>query len=251
MTTQAASELIIRPTIFDAYPHVIAAQSTRMGGISPSPFGMNLSSHVGDDPKLVEQNRARFYKLAGVPTNARFVYQNQVHSRTINIVEGNEGIVRMSDGLITQSKNVFLAVSIADCTPILIYAPDIEAVAAIHAGWRGTEQMIVLEAIAKLRELGAMPEQLLAFIGACASQAKYEVGWEVASLFEKKHTFERGDGKFMLDVRAANHEQLLRSGVPNEQIEVSDRCTISDERLHSYRRDGAQSGRMLAIIGMT
>jgi YfiH family protein len=241
--------MIIRPKIFSQFSEIIAAQSTREGGVSPVPYGMNLSSHVGDEPDNVKTNRELFFNSAGVPGVARVVYQNQIHSANVNSVSGNEGIVPKSDGLITTDKNVFLAVSIADCTPVLIYASDVKAVAAIHAGWRGTEQMIVLAGVRRLKELGAKPENMFAFIGACASQSKYEVGFEVATLFEKKHLIERADGKFLLDVREANHEQLLRSNVPASQIEVSDRCTISDDRLHSYRRDASRSGRMLAIIG--
>jgi purine-nucleoside/S-methyl-5'-thioadenosine phosphorylase / adenosine deaminase len=240
---------IIRPTIFDQFPEIIAAQSTRLGGVSPEPFGMNLSNHVGDDPLNVESNRTLFYLQAGVPEQAKFVYQDQVHSASINIVSGDEGVVPNSDGLITTERNVFLAISVADCTPVLIYTPDIGAVAAIHAGWRGTEQMIVLTAIRRLVDLGAKASNMYAFIGACASQKRYEVGSEVATLFEKKHLIERADGKFLLDVRAANHEQLIRGGLPDSQVEVSTLCTISDQRLHSYRRDGKRSGRMLAIIG--
>jgi YfiH family protein len=227
--------MIIRPKIFSQFSEIIAAQSTREGGVSPVPYGMNLSSHVGDEPDNVKTNRELFFNSAGVPGVARVVYQNQIHSANVNSVSGNEGIVPKSDGLITTDKNVFLAVSIADCTPVLIYASDVKA--------------IVLAGVRRLKELGAKPENMFAFIGACASQSKYEVGFEVATLFEKKHLIERADGKFLLDVREANHEQLLRSNVPASQIEVSDRCTISDDRLHSYRRDASRSGRMLAIIG--
>jgi YfiH family protein len=241
--------MIIKPQIFQQFPELIAAQSTRVGGVSPLPYGLNMSSHVGDEPANVAENRKRFYEAVGVSDHARFVYQNQIHSSNINVVHGDENVVPQSDALITAEPNVILAVSVADCTPVLIYDKRTHLIAAVHAGWRGTEQMITINTVRKMMEMGSSPSDLYCFIGASASKEKYEVGFDVATLFEKKHLSELGNGKFLLDVKMANADQLLYAGVPQEQIEVCDRCTISDEDLHSYRRDGKQSGRMLAIIG--
>ncbi len=240
--------MIIRPTIFDQFSEIITAQSSRLGGVSPEPYGMNLSSHVGDEQSNVDENRRRYFEAIGVPADAKAVYQNQVHSANVNLVTGDEGVVKESDALITAEPNVLLGVTVADCTPILLYDPKTQLIAAIHAGWRGTEQMIALAAVRRLIELGAKPENLFAFIGASASKENYEVGVEVATLFESKHSTELPGGKYLLDVKGANHEQLLFAGIPAEHIELSPLCTISDERLHSYRRDGAKSGRMLAAI---
>jgi YfiH family protein len=240
--------MIIRPQIFAQFPEIIAAQSTRIGGVSPEPLGMNLSSHVGDEQANVDENRRRFFENTGIPSGTKAVYQNQVHSSNVNVVRGDEGIVKESDSLITQELNVLLGVTVADCTPILLYEPKTKLIVAVHAGWRGTEQMIALAAVRKMVELGALPGTIFAFIGASASGEKYEVGLEVATLFEEKHLVDLHNGKFLLNVKAANLDQLLFAGIPANQIEVSPLCTISDERLHSYRRDGKRSGRMLAII---
>ncbi len=240
--------MIIRPQIFEQFPEIIAAQSTRIGGVSPAPFGMNLSSHVGDEQANVEENRKIFFNAIGVPAGTKAVYQNQIHSANIHVVHGDEGIVKESDAIITAEPNVLLGVTVADCTPILLYEPKANLIAAVHAGWRGTEQMIALAAVRKMAELRALPENIFAFIGASASGEKYEVGLDVATLFEEKHLVDLHNGKFLLDVKAANLDQLLFAGIPTNQIEVSRLCTISDERLHSYRRDGKRSGRMLAVI---
>jgi YfiH family protein len=241
--------MIIRPTIFDQFPELIAAQSTRLGGVSPLPYGLNLSSHVGDDPKNVEENRRRFHDAMGIPAGAKFVYQNQIHSANISQVSGDEGIVKESDALITPEPHVFLAVSIADCTPVLLYDPAAKLIAAVHAGWRGTEQLITYSVVRKLISLGSKPENIYAFIGASASGANYEVGSEVATRFEKEHYTELPNGKCLLDIKKANRDQLLIAGVLSDHIEINPRCTITDPDLHSYRRDGKQSGRMLAVIG--
>ena len=243
--------MFIKPTIFDKFPEIVAAQSTRENGVSPYPYGLNLSSHVGDAIENVLENRKKFYSAIGVPDDARFVYQNQVHSANIHIVDGSVEIIPESDGLITPGSNTFLAVSIADCTPVIIYDPVTKIVAAVHAGWRGTEQLITFTTIKRLVKLGAQPRNIYAFIGASASRENYEVGQEVATLFEKDYYDEMPNGKCMLDIKTANRDQLLIAGVPLEQIEISPRCTINDLRLHSYRRDGKESGRMFAVIGRT
>lgn len=243
--------MFIKPTIFDKFPEIIAAQSTRENGVSPYPYGLNLSSHVGDTIENVQSNRKLFYSAIGVPDDARFVYQNQVHSANINIVDGSVEVMSESDALITKKSNTFLAVSIADCTPVIIYDPVAKIIAAVHAGWRGTEQLITFTTIKRLVELGAQPRNIYAFIGASASRENYEVGQEVATLFEKDYYDEMPNGKCMLDIKTANRDQLLIAGVPLEQIEISPRCTINDLRLHSYRRDGKESGRMFAVIGRT
>lgn len=241
--------MVIKPKIFEKFPNIVAAQSTRVGGVSPMPYGLNLSSHVGDEMPNVEENRRRFYAAAGIDPSMKMVYQNQIHSTNINFVQGEEHIVPNSDALVTNNANVVVAVSIADCTPVLIYDPKTHLTAAIHAGWRGTEQMITLTAVRRLIEQGADPLDLHCFIGASASKDNYEVGFDVATLFEKKYLTELGNGKFLLDVKQANADQLIFAGVPDSQIEICERCTIADDDLHSYRRDGKKSGRMLAVIG--
>ena len=90
--------MFISPEIFNKFPELIGAQSTREGGISPYPYGLNLSSHVGDDLKNVEENRRRFYETIGIPFDGRFVYQNQVHSANINVVEGDV-FLRLDNGV--------------------------------------------------------------------------------------------------------------------------------------------------------
>src|SRR5438067_12271462 len=98
--------MIIKPTIFAQFPEIIAAQSTRLGGVSAQPFGMNLSSHVGDDPSNVAENRRLFFEAIGVPPQTKQVYQNQVHSGDVKHVHRDEGVVKENDALITANANV-------------------------------------------------------------------------------------------------------------------------------------------------
>ncbi len=241
--------MYIQAEIFKRFPEIIAGQSTREGGVSPMPFGLNLSTHVGDELENVLENRRRFYEAIGLSQGSTLVYQNQIHSGNVNVVVGTEGIVPNSDALISAKPGVFLVVSIADCTPILLYEPVAKIIGAVHAGWRGTEQLVALNAIRAMVSLGAKPERIYAFIGASASAQQYEVGTEVATYFEKDYYIELPNGKCLLDIKKANRDQLLIAGLALEQIEICPRCTIIDDALHSYRRDGKQSGRMFAIIG--
>jgi YfiH family protein len=242
--------MLIAPTIFRRFPEVLAAQSTREGGVSPMPFGLNLSSHVGDAQENVLENRRRFYNAIGAPEEASFVYQNQIHSGNVTAVKGSEGIVPNSDALVTNERAVFLVLSVADCTPVLLYDPVAKIIGAVHAGWRGTEQLVTINTVRAMTSLGSRAENIYAFIGASASVDSYEVGSEVATMFEKEYYRELPSGKCLLDIKKANRDQLLIGGVPLEQIEISERDTITDLALHSYRRDGNKSGRMFAVIGM-
>lgn len=239
---------VIYPEIFKQFPELIAAQSTKIGGVSPEPYGMNLSSHVGDSRENVAKNRRMFFAELGVPEGTRAVYQNQIHGTSMTVVHGGEGIVRNSDALITLQPNVLLAITVADCVPILLYEPKKKVIAAIHAGWRGSEQMFAATVVKKLKDMGARPRDIYAFIGAAASGEHYEVGMDVATLFEKQYVKQKDEEKFLLDLKKINFDQLVFGGIPVSHIEVSPLCTISDPTLHSYRRDGKKSGRMLTVI---
>ncbi|MBI2427641.1 MAG: polyphenol oxidase family protein [Ignavibacteriales bacterium] len=151
----------------------------------------------------------------------------------------------------TDAKNTFLAVSIADCTPIMLYDPDKNVIAGIHAGWRGTSKSIVGNAVQLMKQnYSVVPANIVAFIGPSAGVCCYEVGNEVAELFPNDCWTEKGNGKFMLNVKKVNMLQLLANGVQESHIEVHPDCSIHNQQYHSFRRDGKNSGRMLAVIGI-
>jgi YfiH family protein len=161
------------------------------------------------------------------------------------------GVYENCDALITNVRNIFLTVSIADCAPIFLFDPQSRAMGCVHAGWRGTEQGIVREAVFLMQnEFGSRVKDILAFIGPSAGQCCYEVGKEVAAKFESSRTVRR-DEKTFLDIKGMNKDQLLQAGVIEARIEVSDQCTIcTPELYHSFRRDRDKSGRMMGVIGM-
>ena len=134
---------MIRPSIFP--PDIVAGLSTRVGGVSRPPLGMNLSFKVGDLPEHVVRNRAIFFGGLGLSL-ARLAIPGQVHGAEVRRA-GAPGEFPDCDALISNVPNVFLCVSTADCVPILLLDPVRRAVGAVHAGWRGTVAKIIPAAV--------------------------------------------------------------------------------------------------------
>ena len=243
--------MFIRPSIFKD-SSIIAAQSTRNGGVSPSPFNsLNLGLAVNDNPDYVAENRTRFCNQLGI-AKEQLVLSKQVHGKEV-FVANAPIITEGYDALITNQKNVFLAVSIADCTPILIYDSTNKAVAAIHAGWKGTVAEIVTHTLTKMNEVyGTQGKDCYAHIGACISFASFEVNNDVAQYFNQPFkTFNEQKQKWFINLKEANNQQLIAFGIPESNIEITTHCTVADEQLFfSHRRDKGTSGRMMAVIGM-
>ena len=211
---------------------------------------MNLSYRVGDDEENVRENRARF--LGEFSTSeAETAFADQCHSSRVTMVS-DPGLHSECDGLITRTPGLGLAISIADCVPILLYDPESGTVAAIHAGWRGSHTGIVSECCRQMSGLeGVQSRNIYAYIGPAAGPCCYEVGDDIHSLF-RQETRSYADSRKTLDLKTENRLQLLACGIDESRIEVDERCTIcSPDLLHSYRRDGNRSGRMLAFIGLT
>lgn len=152
------------------------------------------------------------------------------------------------DALVTDRPGAALVVQTADCVPILLWTP--RAVGAAHAGWRGTARNVAGAAVAALRDLGAAPEKIRAWLGPSIGPCCYEVGGEVAAQFAGEFVrAECGSGKFRLDLRAVNVAELEAAGVPRRNVLVHPACTkCGGEKYASWRRDGATAGRMIALI---
>ena len=241
--------MYIRPSIFQTLPGVLAALSTRNGGVSPDPLGMNLSFSVGDEEANVLRNRELFFGGLGISLG-ELATPRQVHGSALLRVQ-TPGMFAGTDGLVTNAPRIFLCVTVADCVPILLCDPRAPAVGAVHAGWRGTASGILAAAVERMREeFGTDPTALLAFIGPAAGACCYEVGEDVAARFDAQFLQRRGEHA-LVDLKSANRSQLLDAGLQPGHIEVDPSCTIEESaRFHSYRRDGDRSGRMMGVIGI-
>ena len=240
------------PEIFRDFPGVIAAGSTRQGGISEGPYAsLNLGLTTGDRQEAVMQNRNIFFGALGIePDQVASAYQ--VHGDGILHVYApcrEEGF----DALITDVSGIFLTVTVADCTPILILDPVRPAVAAIHAGWRGTVLGILKKTIVRMQEVfGTNPADCRAFIGTCIDACSYEVDADVAQHFTTPYTrWSPESKKYLLDLKSANQAQLLEVGLMAENIEISPFSTVlNNDLFFSYRKEKGVTGRMLNGIGL-
>jgi YfiH family protein len=241
-----------RPTIFNQFPALKAAESRRVGGVSPPPFdSLNLGLSSGDLSDNVDKNRSIFFNELQIPL-LQLSLSHQVHGKEVALVE-NPGILKGYDALISQKKGIYLAVSVADCVPLLVYDPVKEAVAAVHAGWRGTSAKIIQYTLKQMQQsLGTHPADCFAYIGTCIDESSFEVGPEVAELFEEScKDWDNRSGKYLVNLKKANLLQLLEAGVPENQIEISPFSTVLDNHLYfSYRKEKGHTGRMMAVIGM-
>lgn len=231
------------------YANIRFGMSTRLGGVSPEPFGLNLSFRVGDDPANVLENRRRLFSSLGFESHDVAV-PLQCHSNNVQVA-GKPGEYESCDGLITNTAGLPLVVTVADCVPIVLFEPRAAVLGLAHAGWRGAAQGIVAEAVALMvKEFSLAVSELVAYLGPSAGVCCYEVGSDVAEAFSLDLIEQRGD-KLFLDLKRANVEQLLGCGLKRDNIEVADACTICSPQLfHSHRRDRNRSGRMMAVASI-
>jgi polyphenol oxidase len=167
----------------------------------------------------------------------------QIHSGLVLVAE-QIGRAGEGDALVTARDGVPVSVRTADCYPLLLADGRNRAVAAVHAGWRGTAAHIAVRALEEMHRLyGTEATDVYAAIGPGIGACCYEVGAEVARQFGLEHA-----GR--IDLAAINRRQLLDAGVAEHRIDVLGGCTKCDAHLfHSYRRDQLAAGRMVSYIG--
>lgn len=241
--------LIIKPHIFNRNAEIVFGFSTKIGADRKAPYFFNLSQSVGDDKNIVNENREIFFSRLNLKLE-NISLQRQAHGDTITYVSSG-GEIGESDAMITNKMNIGLAISSADCCAIFLYDNNKKVIAAVHSGWRGTQKKILLKTLIKLKEdFGSLPEDLIAYIGPSINQKKYEVGKEVAELFDNKYMLYEREKTF-LSVWQVNYDILLNFGISIKNIQVSSLCSYEmNNILHSYRREGTHSGRALGVIAM-
>jgi polyphenol oxidase len=260
--------------------------STRQGGVS-SVYGgdtLNLGWTKEDDPRSVTENRRRFtVAVAGGADDdpgLALVGVRQIHSAIIRAVRRDDGAfegklasadgkaVLEGDGLITNLPGVMLGVGTADCVPVLLADVSKRAVAAFHAGWRGTVAHIVEQGVNRMRqEYGSQPKDLVAAVGPSIGACCYSVGEEVRAEFRSNFSYadelflgmnqlEASATKVHLDLWEANRRQLLDAGLGEAQISVVGQCTACSRdsqgamQYFSHRSEHGVAGRMLNVIGI-
>ena len=166
----------------------------------------------------------------------------QVHSAIV-LAADQAGVAGEGDSLVTNIAGVPVSVRTADCYPILVADMKNRAVAAIHAGWRGTAAGIAVAALRAMNgRFGTQPADVIAAIGPGIGECCYEVGLEVAQQFGLQQAG-------CVNLAAANRNQLISAGVPEASVEITGGCTRCDAaQFHSFRRDKERAGRMISFI---
>jgi len=198
----------------------------------------------------------------GAPS-ARIALARQVHGRHVLVVDGTtahrgDDVVGVGDALMTREQGILLGIQSADCVPILLADTAGPWIAAIHAGWRGTAARILDAVLDLLEERGVPASRLVAAIGPCISQGRYEVGPEVVEALAAGHAHlnvplgavrpGRHD-RAHVDVAAFNKALLIDRGALPGSILDAALCTANRSDLFpSYRRDGKGAGRIVTGI---
>ena len=305
--TRVSAKLeVVRAAGWSRYPWLLHGFSSRGGGVS-SVYGersLNLGWTKDDDPEKVTQNRERFVKAVAGNRKVRLVALRQSHSGLVRLL-GRDGVedvlekpvtkfetadgraVLRGDGVMTNVPGLLLGVQVADCVPVLVADPKRKAVAAFHAGWRGTLRRIVERGIGTMRlRYGSRPEDLIAVIGPSIGACCYSVGEEVrfeflsqfeywndlfSEVYESDPVKEKYPLLFLtarapghsnigpqihLDLWEANRRQLLDAGLREKKIAVVAECTACTRlkggglKYFSHRGEYGFAGRMMGAIGV-
>lgn len=217
--------------------------STRNGGVSREPFSSLNLGGTEDLPENITENRKRALANLGIKME-QVSYLNQIHSN--HVCQGLVG-KQTGDALVTNQKNLAIAIGAADCYPVLFYDDKNHVIGAAHCGWRGTLTRIVKSTIDEMVLLGAEIPHIKVAIGQGISKKKYETSEEVISQFKSSGFSNDCWENRQLDLLQANRFVALESGVLKEHIWSMNRCTTESD-FFSYRRDNGKTGRMWAVI---
>lgn len=233
-------------SIYNKYPQVFVAISDRTDG------NMKPSGDYESD-KIISTHQDKFFSNLGIPS-AKVISLKQVHGENIFFANDLHAgrIIEDKDALITNKKNLFLSIRVADCVPVFIFDPTSGVIGLIHGGWRGLAQNIISKTIQKAKnELNLNPAATIVGIGPAICQNHYEVGEDVAEKFSKfQAEIIKKNNKTFLDLRGVCHKQLIQSGINAENIEINKTCTYESENYFSFRRDKPHIAEcMMVVVG--
>jgi polyphenol oxidase len=260
------------------FPGLAHGIFTRQGGCSQAPYAsLNTSTppfKQGDSIDNVIRNRVHGADIAIYDAGSawRTDWANHSYYERAWTPE----YIHKADALITRERGVVIALSFADCVPILLYDPVEQVIAQAHGGWRGTARGIVAATVAAMHEqFGCLPRNILAGIGPAIGSCCYEVSETVRQLFlgqlqfDEQPTPERyrdlvhetavfstlslpDRASLRLDLQATNRKQLLMVGVLPEHIEVMEICTsCSKDLFFSHRAEQGRTGRFPVLIALS
>jgi YfiH family protein len=215
------------------------------------------------DSEETRRDWAQVADAVGVPAD-RLWRMRQVHGCDVfRVNDGTPSTPPQVDAIVTNRADVALAVQVADCVPLLLADPRTGAVAATHAGWRGTAANVAAATVAQLvRDDGVRPADLIAAIGPSIGPQCFQVGPEVREAFENAGTTTASaslqpgrwfapdtSDRLRLDIWRANHDQLVAAGLDPARVHIAGLCTVTHvAHFFSYRREQQATGRLLGVI---
>ena len=265
-TDKSAKPSLLR---YDIADEVLAFSTMRHGGASTGAYAeMNINYYCGDDPQAIAENRRLLCSELGI-ADSQLLYPHQTHG--CKVVEIDRELLALSSGeqqqrldgvdaVVTRQRGICIGVSTADCIPIIIYDPLHHAVAAVHAGWRGTVGRIVQKAVAEMAaRFGSEAGNMSAVIGPGISKKNFEVGWEVWQQFadagfamgEISDSAEQNDRgrRPHIDLPLCNKLQLIEAGLSGHAVTECGICTYDNAAdFFSARRLGIDSGRIFTGV---
>lgn len=279
---------VVQVPAWSKLPCLLHGFSTRRGGLTTvyKPTGdLNLGFTASDLKETVLANRQLFVSTVSKKAAPSLVTLKQIHSSIVQMVgksDAGDDAKHKADGMMTNEPGILLGIQTADCIPVLIADRKKRAVAAFHAGWRGTLKRIIESGVGRMRlEFGSRPEDLVAAIGPGIGACCYAVGEEVRMEFESQFVYApelfsevydsdpvkekypllfltaRAPGHsnigpaLHLDLVEANRRQLLDAGLSLKNIFVQGDCTsCRTDRYFSHRADHGFTGRSLSVIGV-
>jgi len=266
---------------FSARPGGVSKLETSRTGQSEKETVLNLGFTDWDHRDRVEANRRHFQEALGCDDEC-LITLRQVHSDVVHVIRESQPVILKGDALATRTPGFLLSIQTADCVPILLVDPRHRAVAAVHAGWRGTLARIAAKAVGRMTmEFETRPGDVLAALGPAIGRCCYEVGPDVTKEFAAQFpdAAQWFDGPFdilasgedpnplpwltmmppghqppplrcHLDLHAANSAILAETGVQHKNVFVSEFCTSCRTDLFFSYRGEATTGRMMAAIGV-
>lgn len=266
MISLAKDNRMLGYEVFAPYPNISCFVTTRHGGYSKGNYdSFNCTPYTGDDAECVRRNQEIL--CSSLPQRPKeLIIPFQIHDTQALVIdeaylnathEERHMMLQGIDALITRKPGCCICISTADCIPIVLYDKEHQAIAAIHAGWRGTVNRILRHTLERMHTLyNTTGENVIAGIGPGISLPSFEIGDEVYEAFREKgfpmeyiSEWKPETHKYHIDLWAANRLQLSDFGIPDNQIESSGICTYQQyEDFFSARRLGIKSGRILSGI---
>ena len=243
-----------------ANPKIAYGFFTRKDGFSFNNFfSLNCSYSSGDQNIAVKKNIEQAQKKLQLEKK-KIKIMNQIHSNEVIMINDKNFVKKFeADGIITQDKDISIAVLTADCCPIFLFDEEASFISCLHAGWKGCYVNIIENALKKIKLIQPITKKINAIIGPCLNKINFEVNKDLKEKIIKEEFMYKNffidkeqNNKYLFDMRGLIKFQLLKNGIKN--VENIDLDTYSNEELFfSHRRsshnDKLPTGRMINIIG--